>query len=74
MPPGEGPKPSSPWTLKTLKTANKTQSQSEYLTRRIRRHYSSYPELIIKALNSLLRGAKAVIHKVTLLVAENKEL
>jgi hypothetical protein len=24
MPPGEGPEPSSPWTLKTLKTANKT--------------------------------------------------
>ena len=73
-PPGEGPEPSSPWTSKTPKTANETQSQSEYLTRRIRRHHSSSPESIIEALNCLSRGAEAVMHKVTLLVAENKEL
>jgi siroheme synthase (precorrin-2 oxidase/ferrochelatase) len=74
MPLREAAKPSSPWTLKTLKIAIETQSQSKYLTKRIRRHYSSSLELIIKALYYLSKGAKAVIHKVTLLVAENKEL
>ncbi|KAM5521907.1 transposase [Fusarium oxysporum f. sp. phaseoli] len=61
-------------TSRTPKTAIETQSQSEYLTRQIRRHNSSSPESIIKALQCLSRGAKAVMHRVTLLVAENKEL
>jgi hypothetical protein len=73
-PPKEGSEPSSPWTSKTPKTANETQSQSEYLTRRIQRHHSSSPESIIEALHCLSRGAEAVMHRVTLLVAENKEL
>jgi hypothetical protein len=73
-PPEEGPQPSTLWTPKTPKTATDAKAQSEYLTRRIRRHHSSSPESIIEALNCFSRGAEAVMHKVTLLVAENKEL
>jgi hypothetical protein len=73
-PPGEAAEPSSPWTSKTPKTVTENQSQSDYLTRRIRRHNSSSPESIIEALHCLSKGAEAVMHKVTLLVAENKEL
>jgi hypothetical protein len=73
-PPGEVPEPSTPWTLRTPTIAIETESQSEYLNRRIRRHYSSSPESIIEALKSLLKGAKVVMHKVALLAAENKEL
>jgi hypothetical protein len=73
-PPEEAAEPSSPWTSRTPITANKAQSQSDYLIRRIRRHHSSSLKSILEALQSLSKGAKAVIHKVTLLVAENKEL
>jgi hypothetical protein len=73
-PPGEASEPSSPWISKTPKTAIETKSQSEYFTRRIRRHHSSSLESIIEALHCLSRGAEAAMHKVTLLVAENKEL
>jgi hypothetical protein len=74
IPPGGDSRPSSPLTSKTPKTAIKAQSQSEYLTRRIKRHHSSFPESIIEALHCLSRGAKAVRHTVTLSVAENREL
>jgi hypothetical protein len=73
-PPGEAAEPSSPWTSRTPRIVTETQSQSEYLTRRIRRHHSSSLESIIEALHCLSKGAEAVMHKVTLLVAENKEL
>jgi hypothetical protein len=73
-PPEEAAEPSSPWTSKTPTTANEAQSQLEYLTRRIRQHHSSSPESIIEALRCLSKGAEVVMHKVTLLAAENKEL
>ena len=73
-PPEEGTEPSTPWASRTPNTVRETESQSEYLTRRIRRHHSSSPESIIEALDCLSKGAKVVMHKVALLVAENKEL
>jgi hypothetical protein len=73
-PPKEVTEPSTPWVSKTPKTAIETQSQSEYLTKRIRRHQSSSPESIIEALQSLSKGAQAAAHKVALLAAENKDL
>jgi hypothetical protein len=73
-PPEEAAEPSTPWVSKTPTTAIETESQSNYLTRRIRRHHSSSPKSIIEALQCLSKGAKAVMHKVAFLAAENKEL
>jgi hypothetical protein len=73
-PPGEAAEPSTPWVLRTPKIVIETQSQPEYLIRRIRRHYRSSLEPIVEALHCLSKGTEAVMHKVTLLVAENKEL
>jgi hypothetical protein len=66
-PPEEAAKPSSPWTSKTPTTANKAQSQTEYLEGRIRRHHNSSPESIIKALQSLTKAVKRNIYKTTLI-------
>jgi hypothetical protein len=73
-PPEEVTEPSTHWVSRTPHTVPETESQSEYLTRRIRRHQSSSPESIIASLKSLEKGTKAVMHKVASLVAENKEL
>ncbi|RKK31124.1 hypothetical protein BFJ66_g15995 [Fusarium oxysporum f. sp. cepae] len=62
------------WTSKTPRTVLEAGSQSEYLQRRIRRHHSSSPESILEALRSLEKGTKAVMHKVALLAAENRDL
>jgi hypothetical protein len=62
------------WTSRTPKTVLEAGSQSEYLQRRVRRHHSSSPESIIEALRSLEKGTKAVMHKVALLAAENRNL
>ncbi|KAM5529231.1 transposase [Fusarium oxysporum f. sp. phaseoli] len=62
------------WTSRTPRTALEAGSQSEYLQRRIRRHHSSSPESILEALRSLEKGTKAVMHKVALLAAENRDL
>ena len=73
-PPEEVGQPLTPWASRTPNTVRETESQSEYITRRIRRHLSSSPESILNALNCLSKGAKAVMHKVALLAAENREL
>ena len=73
-PPEEVGQPLTPWASRTPNTVRETESQSEYITRRIRRHHSSSPESILNALNCLSKGAKAVMHKVALLAAENREL
>jgi len=73
-PPEEATQPSTPWASKTPKTVIEAQSQSEYLEKRIRRHHSSSPESIIKALKSATKATKAVMHKVTLLRAELRNL
>ncbi|SCO78479.1 related to transposase [Fusarium oxysporum] len=62
------------WTSSTPRTVLEAGSQSEYLQRRIRRYQSSSPELILEALRLLEKGTKAVMHKVALLVAANREL
>ncbi|KAM5529819.1 hypothetical protein BFJ63_vAg17750 [Fusarium oxysporum f. sp. narcissi] len=62
------------WTSRTPRTVLEAGSQSEYLQRRIRKHHSSSPESIPEALRSLEKGTKAVMHKVALLVAENRDL
>src|SRR6478752_6051349 len=62
------------WTSRTPRTVLEAGSQSEYLQRRIRRHHSSSPESILEALRSLEKGTKAVMHKVALLAAENRDL
>jgi len=62
------------WTSRTLRTVLEAGSQSEYLQRRIRRHQSSSPESILEALRCLEKGTKAVMHKVALLAAENRDL
>jgi len=63
-----------PWTSMTPRTVLEAGSQSEYLQRRIRRYHSSSPESILEALRSLEKGTKVVMHKVTLLAEENREL
>ncbi|KAM5529679.1 hypothetical protein BFJ63_vAg16464 [Fusarium oxysporum f. sp. narcissi] len=73
-PPGEAAEPSTPWVSKTPKTAIEAQSQSEYLEKRIKRHKSSSPESIIEALKSNTKATKAVMHEVTLLRAEVRNL
>ncbi|KAJ0129784.1 Early endosome antigen 1 [Fusarium oxysporum f. sp. albedinis] len=73
-PPEEAAKPSSSWTSKTPTTAIEAQSQSEYLERRIRRHKSSSPESIIKALKSSTKATKAAIHRLALVEARLKDL
>jgi hypothetical protein len=73
-PPGEVSQPSTPWVSKTPKTAIEAQSQSEYLEKRIRRHKSSSPESIIEALKSNTKATKAVMHEVTLLRSELRNL
>jgi hypothetical protein len=73
-PPGEAAEPSSPWTSKTLTTVNKAQSQTEYLKSRIRRHYSSSLESIIKAIQSLTKAVKRTIYKTTLMRNEIRNL
>ncbi|KAH7464036.1 hypothetical protein FOMA001_g17889 [Fusarium oxysporum f. sp. matthiolae] len=73
-PPEEAAEPSTSWTSKTPKTAVEAQSQSEYLERRIRRHKSSSPESIIEALKSNTKATKAVMHEVTLLKNELRNL
>jgi hypothetical protein len=73
-PPEEAAEPSTPWTSKTPTTASEAQSQSEYLTRRIKRHHSSSPESIIKALQSLTKAVKRNMHETTLIRSELRNL
>jgi hypothetical protein len=73
-PPEEAAQPSTQWVSKTPKTAVEAQSQSEYLEKRIRRHKSSSPESIIEALKSNTKATKAVMHEVTLLRAQVRNL
>jgi hypothetical protein len=73
-PPEEGTEPSTPWVSKTPKTVIEAQSQSEYLEKRIRRHHSSSPESIIEALKSNTKATKAIMHEVTLLRNEVRNL
>ncbi|KAJ4154502.1 hypothetical protein NW754_16771 [Fusarium falciforme] len=65
---------STTWVSKTPKTVLETESQSEYLDRRIRRHHSSSPESILEALKSLSKGTKATMHELALLRAEVRDL
>ncbi|GKU10279.1 unnamed protein product, partial [Fusarium langsethiae] len=73
-PPEEAAEPSIPWASKTLKTVIETQSQSNYLRNRIRRHHSSSPESILGALESLAKGTTAIMHENALLRAEVRNL
>jgi hypothetical protein len=66
--------PSTPWVSKTPKTVLEVKSQSEYLMRRIRRHHSSSPESILEAVKCFEKGTNIVMHKVALLVTENRDL
>jgi spore germination protein GerM len=50
------------------------QSQSKYIKRRIKRHQSSSPESVLKALKSLTKGTKAVMHKMALVRAKVQDL
>ncbi|EWZ28455.1 hypothetical protein FOZG_17848 [Fusarium oxysporum Fo47] len=65
---------SQSWTSRTPRTVLEAGSQSEYLQRGIRRHHNSSPESIFEALRCLEKGTKAVMHKVALLAAENRDL
>jgi FtsZ-binding cell division protein ZapB len=73
-PPKDAAEPSSPWTSKTPTTANEAQSQTEYLKSRVRRHYSSSPESIIKAIQSLTKAVKRTIYETTLMRNEIRNL
>ena len=64
----------APWIPKTPKTVRETDSQSEYLQRRIERHHSSSPASIIEALKSMTKGTKAILHRMALLESEVKDL
>jgi hypothetical protein len=59
-PVGEEVDPSTPWISKTPKIVLEAQYQSEYLQRRISRHYSSSPESILATLKSLSKGTQAM--------------
>ena len=63
-----------PWVSKTPKTVLEASSQSEYLKRRVRRHQSSSPASILKALESFSKGTKAIMHQMALLKSENQIL
>jgi hypothetical protein len=73
-PPEEVTEPSTPWVSKTPKTVLEAQSQSAYLERRIRRHYSSSPESIVQAVKCFEKGTNIVMYKLTLLEARVKDL
>jgi hypothetical protein len=62
------------WTSRTPVTVLKAGSQSEYLRGRIRRHHSSSPESILKALHSLTKAVTRNIQKTALLEAKNRKL
>jgi hypothetical protein len=64
----------APWTSRALKTVRETESQSEYIERRIRRHKSSSPASIIDALNSFSKSLLVNQHKMALLEAEIRDL
>jgi hypothetical protein len=64
----------APWTSRTPKTVRETESQSEFIERRIRRHKSSSPASIVDALKSFSKGTKAIIHRMALLESEVKDL
>jgi hypothetical protein len=64
----------APWTSRTPKTVRETESQSEYIERRIRGHKRSSLASIIDALNSFSKSLLANQHKMALLEAEVKDL
>jgi hypothetical protein len=64
----------APWTSRTPKTVRETESQSEYIKRRIKRHKSSSPASIIEALYSFSKCLLGNQHKMALLEAEVKDL
>jgi hypothetical protein len=73
-PPEEDISRAQPWTPKTPRTVTEADSHSEYLQRRIRRYYSSSPESILEALQSLTNSVMRNMHKTALLEAENRDL
>jgi hypothetical protein len=73
-PPEEDTGRARPWTPKTPRTVNETNSHSEYLERRIRRHHSSSPESILGALQSLTKSVMHSMHRTALLEAKVKDL
>ncbi|ENH75752.1 hypothetical protein FOC1_g10003916 [Fusarium oxysporum f. sp. cubense race 1] len=73
-PPKEDTSRAQPWTPKTPRTVTEADSHSEYLQRRIRRHHSSSPESILKALQSLTKSVMRNMHKTALLEAEVEDL
>jgi hypothetical protein len=64
----------APWTSRTPKPVRETESQSEYLRRRIERHHSNSPASIIEALKSMTKGSKAILHRMALLESEVQDL
>jgi hypothetical protein len=70
----DGPELPAPWTSRTSKTVRETESESEYIKRRIRRHKSSSPASIIEALTSFSKSLLANQHKMALLEAEVRDL
>jgi hypothetical protein len=63
-----------PWVSKTPKTVRETESQSEYIERRIRKHKDSSPASIIEAIKSMTKGLKETQHEVALMRGEMRDL
>ncbi|KAL2887357.1 hypothetical protein HOO65_050478 [Ceratocystis lukuohia] len=60
----------SPWVPRTPKTVLEAVAQSEYLKRQIEKHRGSPPPSILGALESLAKGTRAIMQKVTSLQSE----
>ena len=62
------------WEARTPSNAYELEAQSTLIRDRIRRHKSSSPASILKAINQLKKGSAMLTHEVTLLRTEVKDL
>ena len=63
-----------PWKLGTPSNAQELSSQNVFIKERIARHQDSSPTSINEAVNSFLKGARKMAHKLVLTEAEIKAL
>ena len=73
-PPSSRPGTAQPWVSKTLNNPTEASSQSTFIKNRIFKHQNSSPTLILEAIDQFTKGASKVIHKLSLLKAENQAL
>jgi hypothetical protein len=73
-PPEGTPELPDPWVSKTPKAVKETKSQSEYIEKRIRRHKTSSPALIIEPIRTMTKGLKEHQYEMALLRSGVKDL